>query len=371
MTETLYPNLYLSNSVNLNVVNTDTLSGAITFSTGSVTNVGANSLTANSITTVTNSKVVTIPTTSGTADTFDLLGEAQTITGLKTFSTNPNIAAVTNGTYTETFQFTASDTIVNRGTTDTLTNKTLIANSTIIADGTTPTKELLISLSGASSSTSTTFTFAQTANRILTFPDLTDTVTTTTNTATFTNKTIMGGASSNVVLANELLGATVPSLTTGSLYYNGSTLSWSTNPLGTGPIIYGTGGSLGSQFWANQVTSNTGTTQLVADIAMTYTSGHATYIAKLTSLPNTSGKSWVVTMEVTESSLANNALVRYTFVKTYNSTTGPTIYNDVQHRTTSGGHNIVYPTIIWDNSLNGLFVIQNGCSGTVYFKCIF
>jgi len=52
-----------------------------------------------------------------------------------------------------------------------LTNKTLVVNSTTFVDGTDTTKEMNLSLSGASTLTETTLNFVQTANRSITFPD--------------------------------------------------------------------------------------------------------------------------------------------------------------------------------------------------------
>lgn len=54
----------------------------------------------------------------------DLLNTNQTISGIKTFSSNPVISAITNGGATLNLP-TTSDTLVGRSTTDTLTNKTL------------------------------------------------------------------------------------------------------------------------------------------------------------------------------------------------------------------------------------------------------
>lgn len=63
-------------------------------------------------------RTVTLPDASFTAARTDA---AQTFTGVQTFSSNPVISAITNtGTVT---LFTASDTVVGRATTDTLSNK--------------------------------------------------------------------------------------------------------------------------------------------------------------------------------------------------------------------------------------------------------
>lgn len=66
----------------------------------------------------------------------------------------------------------------------------LRANFLEIDDETTPTKRVIWSVSGATASTATTLTFVQTANRVITFPDVTDTLVGLAATQTLTNKTI-------------------------------------------------------------------------------------------------------------------------------------------------------------------------------------
>lgn len=63
----------------------------------------------------------------------------------------------------------ATDTLVGKATTDVLSNKSF-------ADPSDATKKLALSLSGATASTTSTFTFAQTVNRAITFPDAAITV---------------------------------------------------------------------------------------------------------------------------------------------------------------------------------------------------
>lgn len=59
-----------------------------------------------------------------------------------------------------------------------------------IIDSVDPTKELVVSLTSATTNTSTTLDFDQTANRIITFPDATTTLVGTNTTQLLTNKTL-------------------------------------------------------------------------------------------------------------------------------------------------------------------------------------
>jgi hypothetical protein len=86
----------------------------------------------------------------------------------------------------------ATDTVVMRATTDTLSNKQ-------IGDPTDITKAIAFTLSGATTAKTLTLISAHTNNRSLTFPDTTDTLTGKATTDILTNKTI--NASSNTFQA--------------------------------------------------------------------------------------------------------------------------------------------------------------------------
>ena len=81
-----------------------------------------------------------------------------------------------------------STTIVGTGATQTLTNKTLTDNSTLIGDSADPTKAIAFD-AGGTTGTKTTIAAAQTSNRTITLPDATTTVVGTNTTQTLTNKT--------------------------------------------------------------------------------------------------------------------------------------------------------------------------------------
>ena len=100
----------------------------------------------------------------------------------------------------------ATDTLIGKATTDNLTNKTLIDNSTAIADNTDPSIQIKFDAAGTTS-TSTTLLSSQTANRVLTLPDATDTLVGLATADTLTNKTITD--TSNLVTSDQLRTSTL------------------------------------------------------------------------------------------------------------------------------------------------------------------
>lgn len=84
----------------------------------------------------------------------------------------------------------ATDTLVARSTTDTLSNKFLVDSSTFIIDSIDSTRRMTVSVAGLTGTT-TTLSFAQTTNRILTFPDATDTIVARTTSETLSNKSLV------------------------------------------------------------------------------------------------------------------------------------------------------------------------------------
>ncbi len=90
------------------------------------------------------------------------------------------------------------------GTTDAqiLSNKNLVDSSTYIVNNANQTKKLKFSLNGADPNKTMTFNFIHTGNRVITMPDTTDTLVTTSLSQILNNKTLT--STSNDITANKL-----------------------------------------------------------------------------------------------------------------------------------------------------------------------
>lgn len=118
----------------------------------------------------------------------------------------------------------ATDTIVAKATTDSLTNKSLVDTSTAVVDSVDPTKKILFDAAGTTG-TSTTLLSSQTTNKVLTLPDATDTLIAKATTDTLTNKTLqfLREATANDASSGTLV--TLATVTTGIVRLTSGTLS--------------------------------------------------------------------------------------------------------------------------------------------------
>jgi hypothetical protein len=163
-------------------------------------------LTAPVISTIVNGGTLTLP--SGTTDVIVARNTIDTLTN-KTL-TAPIISTIINGGSTLTLPSGTTDTLVARGTTDIFTNKSLNNTSVFHTDNTDQTKRVGYQTSGAITATTTTLIFSQTANRNISFPDVTDVVVTLGATQTLSAKTLTAPIISTIVNTGTL---TLPSTT--------------------------------------------------------------------------------------------------------------------------------------------------------------
>lgn len=114
-----------------------------------------------------------------------------------------------------------TDTIVSRTSTDTLTNKSLSAGTTLIVDPTVATKRLQFDTSSATAATVTTLATQQTSNRIIFLPDASGTLVEESATQSLENKSLVDATTAivNSSVASKQLkfglgGATAGTTTT-------------------------------------------------------------------------------------------------------------------------------------------------------------
>lgn len=103
------------------------------------------------------------------------------------------------------------------------TSGILFSNEFAVVDATDTTKKVLIQVSGSATGTQTTLAFAQTVNRVLTFPDITDTLVSRTNTETLSNKQVQYSSSTDSTTTGG--NATAQSFTTGIIRLTNSSLT--------------------------------------------------------------------------------------------------------------------------------------------------
>lgn len=122
-----------------------------------------------------------------------------TVNGVNPLTTDTNL----NAHIGSSIVHGATGAVVGTTNTQLLTNKSLSDTSTSIVDSVDNSKRLLFDVNG-SSATSTTLTAVQTANRVLTFPDASDTLVARNTTDTLTNKSVDSG-SNTITLTNVFL----------------------------------------------------------------------------------------------------------------------------------------------------------------------
>ncbi len=149
------------------------------------------------------------------------------------------------------------------GTTDIqiLSNKNLVDSNTYIVNNTNQTKKLKFSLNGADPNKTMTFNFIHTGNRVITIPDTTDTLVTTSLSQILNNKTLI--STSNDITANKLRS------------FDGSSITINNTAVpSAGQVLTATSATTAK--WQNNSSNNTIAITLVAGQAMaidtTYTS---------------------------------------------------------------------------------------------------
>lgn len=186
----------------------ETLTNKTLGSTNTITGATAASFTNGAAT-------VTLPSSTSTLDTLALAstltnktinGSSNTLTVLAGSQLSGQVPPANGGTgQNSTATFPTSGVVVTEGATETLSNKTLLDGSTIIANTAAQTKQFIWDLSGATAGNTLTLAAVHTANRVVTLPNATDTLIGKNTSDSLTNKT-MGST-------NVLTGATATSFT--------------------------------------------------------------------------------------------------------------------------------------------------------------
>lgn len=104
---------------------------------------------------------------------------------------------------------TGGSPAVNEDSVQTLSNKSLVDNTTVIVDVTDATKKFKVDVTGTASTT-TTLRTTQTTDRTLTLPDVTDTLVARTTAETLTNKELTSPIINGGQIDDAVIGGTVP-----------------------------------------------------------------------------------------------------------------------------------------------------------------
>ena len=133
-----------------------------------------------------------------------------TATGLRTSTTAVSIAGSSAPTIGQILTATSNTAATWQTPSGLAIGGNLVDTNTFIVDDGNATKRLGFENAAASAGTTTTLAITQTANRVLTLPDITDTLVTRTNTETLTNKTLTAPSISTITNGGTL---TLPSTT--------------------------------------------------------------------------------------------------------------------------------------------------------------
>lgn len=115
--------------------------------------------------------------------------------------------SVSGGNFKITDGLHSAENVVGESATQSLANKSLVDATTAIVDNSDPTKRILFD-AGGTTSTATTLTAAQTANRSIALPNASDTLVGRDTTDTLTNKSISGATNTFSNIPNAATTAT-------------------------------------------------------------------------------------------------------------------------------------------------------------------
>lgn len=206
------------------ITGTYTIGGTPTFPSTVVTTTGTQTLT---------NKTLTSPQINSISNTAGALSPTIVIGTRGDGTDNVTINGGISGDDFVTISATGTDTNIDLRLLGQGTGKVTVQ------DGATPSKQMQVSLVGATASTTTTLAFAQTTARTVTFPDATGTVTLLGNTATGTGSVVLA---TSPTLVTPVLGvATATSIngnifTTGSSTYTGTASATYTFPGATSTL---------------------------------------------------------------------------------------------------------------------------------------